>query len=291
VAFSTGVPSNNVNKKRFVCCGVNVIFSIASIFIIYGVWVGPYHLDIHHVWIQDEYLGRVLGKKVVIQLSDLHIGKVGRRERAILKTLSELRPDFIFLTGDYVRWDGDYQGALSFLSQLKATAGIWGVMGDYDYSRSRQSCLFCHEEATGRPSRRHSVKFLRNTIEQVNLPGGFLFIGGADVAGEGLLSSAAGSFLREVKGPAIVLSHNPLLFEYVTDEQNVLLLAGDTHGGQIPLPLWLLGILGWEKNARYSQGLFEQNGKKMFVSRGIGTSHLPVRIFRRPEVAVLHFRQ
>jgi len=282
---------NNVNKKRFVNLGVRGIFFIALLLITYGIYIEPYQVETHHIWIHDGYLGRLLGKKVVVQLSDLHIGKVGRRERAVLRTLARLRPDFIFLTGDYVQWNGDYRAAISFLSQLKATVGIWAVMGDYDYSRSRQSCLFCHEEGTGTPSRHHLVKFLRNTIEQVNLPGGPLFIGGADMAGEGLLSSAAGSFLRGVKGPAIVLSHNPLSFEYVNDEQRVLLLAGDTHGGQIPLPSWLLGILGWEKNACYSRGLFEQNRKKMFVSRGIGTSHFPIRILRRPEITVLHFRQ
>ncbi len=280
-----------MNKKRFVSRGCTVIISLFLVFIIYGVRIEPYQLEVHHVRIRDKYLGKVLGQKVVIQLSDLHIGKIGRREQAVLRILGELKPDFIFLTGDYVQWDGDYKAALIFLSHLKATMGIWAVMGDYDYSRSRQSCFFCHEEGTGTPSRRHMVKFLRNTVEQVNLPGGPLFVGGVDVTGEGDLSSPGGSFLQEVKGPAIILSHNPLSFKFLNDSQNVLMLAGDTHGGQIPLPAWLFGILGHEKNARYSQGLFEVRQKKMFVSRGIGTSHLPIRIFRRPEVVILHFQQ
>lgn len=280
-----------MNKKRFFCWGVSGIVPIVLIFIIYGVWIEPYQLEVHHVRIQDDYLGKVLGQKVVVQLSDLHIGKIGRREQAVLRILDELKPDFIFLTGDYVQWDGDYKAALIFLSHLKATIGIWAVMGDYDYSRSRQSCLFCHEEGTGTPSRRHMVKFLRNTVEQVDLRGGPLLIGGADMVEEGDLSSPGGSFLRGMKGPAIVLSHNPLSFKFLNDNQNVLMLAGDTHGGQIPLPAWLFRILGHEKNARYSQGLFEERQKKMFVSRGIGTSHLPIRIFRRPEVVILHFQQ
>jgi predicted MPP superfamily phosphohydrolase len=67
------------------------------------------------------------------------------------------------------------------------------------------------------------------------------------------------------------------------------MLAGDTHGGQVPLPAWFLRIAGYDKNVLYNQGLFEEGGKKMFVSRGIGTSHIPIRLFRKPEIVVLHF--
>ena len=69
------------------------------------------------------------------------------------------------------------------------------------------------------------------------------------------------------------------------------MLAGDTHGGQFALPSWLWNIIGYKKNAAYSQGLFEEGNKRMFVTRGIGTSHIPIRLFRRPEVVVLHFVQ
>jgi predicted MPP superfamily phosphohydrolase len=69
------------------------------------------------------------------------------------------------------------------------------------------------------------------------------------------------------------------------------MLSGDTHGGQIPLPGWFFGIMGYDKNALYNQGLFERGSKKMFVSRGIGWSHMPIRLFRRPEVVVFHFEK
>ncbi|MCL4493055.1 MAG: hypothetical protein M1510_14355 [Nitrospirae bacterium] len=89
--------------------------------------------------------------------------------------------------------------------------------------------------------------------------------------------------------PTIILSHSPLLFDRLDENRQAFVLAGDTHGGQVPLPSWLLKIAGYKKNALYSQGLFEKRDKKMFVSRGIGTSHIPIRLFRKPEIAVLHF--
>jgi predicted MPP superfamily phosphohydrolase len=94
---------------------------------------------------------------------------------------------------------------------------------------------------------------------------------------------------RVGKEPAVILSHDPMTFRLFDKEAGILVLTGDTHGGQIPLPSWLWTLLGYEKCAKFSQGVFENGRNKMFVSRGIGTSHVPIRIHRRPEVAVLHF--
>jgi len=84
----------------------------------------------------------------------------------------------------------------------------------------------------------------------------------------------------------VLLSHNPLNFDRLKGASPILVLAGDTHGGQVPLPGWLYGLLGYEKNARYNQGVFRADGNAMYVSRGLGTSHLPMRILRSPEIAV-----
>ena len=256
----------------------------------YGLWVEPNQLVVRHVWIEDSSLAKVLRDRVVVHISDLHIQELGKREQKVLQVLDELEPDLVFLTGDYVQWEGDYETALEFLSKLKAKVGVWAVMGDYDYSRSRESCLFCHEKGSGRPPRRHSVRFLRNSYDKVDLFGGFIWIGGMDGETERPYSSERQFLPSKGKGPAIILSHDPLTFDLLNDDQSVLMLSGDTHGGQIPLPSWLWRILGYEKTARYRQGLFENGRKKMFVSRGIGTSHLPIRLFSPPEVVVLHFK-
>jgi predicted MPP superfamily phosphohydrolase len=57
----------------------------------------------------------------------------------------------------------------------------------------------------------------------------------------------------------------------------------------VPLPGWFWELIGYEKTARYSHGLFREGNKMLYVSRGIGTSHFPIRLLRRPEVVVLHF--
>ena len=267
-----------------------VILLAAALFF-YGFFIEPYQLEIHHVRIHDPFFANILGNKTVVQLSDLHIATIGKRERKILRILDTLHPDIIFLTGDYVKWKGNYTSALNFLSQLKAKDGIWGVLGDYDFSRSRQSCRFCHMEGSSCFTKIHQVHFLRNSTEIVHLPQGPLQISGIDSYEDDEISPAQRLQILTGKDPAIILSHSPLLFSLFSKNQNILMLAGDTHGGQVPLPAWFLKMAGYDKNLLYSQGLFEEGLKKMFVSRGIGTSHIPIRLFRKPEIVVLHFTE
>ena len=271
----------------------SIVIALIMTAVIYAVLIEPYKIEVHHVWIRDAYLGKVLENKIIIQLSDLHIKNIGKREQKVLNIIDKLNPDIIFLTGDYVKFKGNYAPALKFLSRLKAKIGIWAVMGDYDYSRSRSSCLFCHEKGRWKPVGNGPVRFLKDALDTVQFPAGSVLLGGVDgLDVDGKSPFLSGSDYLSVKNsaPMIILSHSPLFFDMIDDSQDVLVLAGDTHGGQIPLPSWLLKVMGYKKNALYSQGLFEKGQKKMFVTRGIGTSHFPIRLFRRPEVVVLHFK-
>ena len=202
-------------------------------------------------------------------------------KKKLLEIIDEIKPDYIFLTGDYVKWGKGYDTALDFLSRLKAKAGIYAVMGDYDYSNSRKSCLFCHEKGAGEFTKDHNIKFLRNNKVDISLTDGKVSFAGIDREYEDGEKNIANS--------EIVLSHSPLFIDEFETENEVLILSGDTHGGQIPLPGVIWKLLCYEKNAKYSQGLFKKGNTSMYVSRGIGTSHIPFRLFRRPEVVVVHF--
>jgi len=200
--------------------------------------------------------------------------------------VDKLQPDLVFLTGDYIEWNGDAGAALDFFLRLHAKTGIWAVMGDADYSRKRTSCVFCHEDGQAAPTRRHSIRFLKNASDSIPLAGETISLFGIDGVE---LNDFNGARLKNDGRCMIILSHSPLLFDKIEDGQNVLILSGDTHGGQVPLPALLNKTPGYEK-MKYSQGLFIKGMKKMYVSRGIGTSDVPLRLLRTPEVVVLHFR-
>ena len=276
-----------MHQIKKICIAATIVLILMAL--IYALLIGPNRIDIKHIHIKDIALNRVLQGKTAVHLSDLHVKTIGEREEQLLKIIKDLHPDLIFLTGDYVKWKGNYEGALQFLSRLDAPMGVWAVMGDYDYSSSSKSCLFCHEPVSGEPTAQHRVRFLRNTIVQAAFPNGEACLGGIDP--ESSLNNVAGipaSFLKD-KTPAIILSHSPLTFDSIDKDHDVLILAGDTHGGQVPIPARFWQLVGYNKNAHYNHGFFQDGKKKMYVSRGIGTSHLPVRFLRPTELVVLHF--
>jgi hypothetical protein len=204
--------------------------------------------------------------------------------------LNDIEPDIILLTGDYVRWKGDYEPALDFLSRLKAKIGIWGVLGDYEYSNSRKSCVFCHSPGKADKTTRHQVSFLGNEIKALSIHGKKIYIAGLSEVENGFLDGVVGEVNTVLRDKAtLVLSHSPLGFDLLEDDTGALMLAGDTHGGQLALPSWVWRLAGYEKNAKYNYGLYQTNKKQMFVSRGTGTSHLPVRYFADPEIVLFHF--
>lgn len=266
--------------KLLICCCIALLC--------YGFFIEPNRIDVRHLWLEGGLQHPAMEGLIGVHISDLHMGRIGKREEQLLALLAEIKPDILFLTGDYVKWRGDYRPALAFLSKLSAPRGVWAVMGDYEYSDSRKSCLFCHEKGSALMTRQHKVRFVENRVGAIEVPGGSVPIGGF---GEDYGLPMADGDIRELgkSGFAIILSHSPLAFDMIQGDRNVLILAGDTHGGQLPIPSWLFGLFGYEKNARFNQGIFREGGKMMYVSRGIGTSHLPIRILRRPELVVIHF--
>jgi predicted MPP superfamily phosphohydrolase len=192
--------------------------------------VEPGNVVVRRVMVHGTPLAGVLKGKRVVVISDLHLGGDDEMGPRLLAMLKEISPDYLFLLGDYVRWGGDYEPALDFLSKLGATEGVYGVLGDYDHHNSRESCRFCHAPGLVTPTHRHSVYFLMNREVLLQGEHGPFRVVGLD--GE----QGAEVRMAEKQVPTLVLSHNPLLFDSFSGEEGVVMVAGDTHGGQIPLP-------------------------------------------------------
>ena len=135
---------------------------------------------------------------------------------------------------------------------------------------------------------RNHLSVLRNRYTSIDLRGDRLWIGGvADAYFDIPNLETAVPKQRKEGEPMVLLGHEPDFADIVIEARPVdLMLAGHTHGGQVRLPglpPMFLPALG----VKYVHGLFHVGDMQLYVNRGLGAVHLPVRFRCRPEVTCL----
>lgn len=208
----------------------------------------------------------------IAHLTDLHTSGIGRVERRLLQHLDHEKPDMILITGDTVSDSGSREAAELFLGQLTAPLGVYFVDGNWEH----------WTEQHPRPRGERAAQVLNN--ESVNVRDNLYLLGVDDfLAGEPDADRAS----RGIPADAFVIGllHSPQFFPELAPRLS-LALAGHTHGGQVRLPWW--GPL-WlpPGSGKYEHGWYHQGSSRMYVSRGIGMSLLPVRFLCRPELFIL----
>ena len=261
-----------------------VALAAAALALLLYAWgIEPYWIEVtrHRV-------AAAVGPPVTVaHLTDLHLYGLGRRERKLLALLDREKPDLIVITGDSVidgelfgprpEWPDQeaYARAGPFFERLRAPLGVWAVRGNWENVRRLED----GDEAAFYAGR--GVRLLVDEAAEVR-PG--LWVAGFDDIQAGPDADAA---LRRVPAGAFVLGlfHSPAWFDTVAGRLP-LAVSGHTHGGQARPPLvpvfWLPAGSG-----RYLAGWYEARGSRMYVSRGVGTSTLPVRFRCRPELALI----
>ncbi len=211
----------------------------------------------------------------IAHVTDLHSEGLGRVERRLVRRLGEQRVDVVVITGDTTTPGGTLEGYLEVWRAIVDAAGdapVVAVRGNWEY----------WEPADERLERDAGVRLLQNRSMQLR----------DDVWIVGVDDSLAGTPDRVAAGAGVPdgvfrlgLLHSPQAahgFALDTD----LMLAGHTHGGQLVWPLLGPPLLP-PGSGDYVSGWYEERGVPLFVSRGIGTSVLPIRFNCRPELAVI----
>lgn len=269
-----------------------IFFTFIFFLLIYARYIEPNHIVIKSVEIRSYAFADILSDKTVLHLSDLHFSD-GRNPllNQILQKVKQLKPDLIFLTGDYVEWfsgAGAYRQALYFLDRLPATYGVFAVMGDADYTSSRHSCNFCHRKSCEHIPAQNNVRFLRNELLRIPIDQKFLNVAGVDTTLSFYPRSEEINKLVGNEG-TIFLTHTSLPYAALAPDKPVVVLCGDTHGGQVYLPLSLWERVKRKPDPAHMHGFFQDNNKFLVVSNGLGTSQLDLRLAMPPQIIILKF--
>lgn len=246
------------------------ILLLSILLTIYSFAIEPYHLEstFHEVSIGKS------GKSLLLaHVTDLHTDGLGTLEKKLIDSLRSQKPDVIVITGDIATPGGTAKGYQDVLSELKAPLGVYFVQGNWEYWEPVKKLGQIFNEA--------GIVDLTNKHFQIK---DNLWLVGLDdeLAGSPTVSSYEGV---PAEAKVISIFHSPALFNSIESKTN-LAFAGHSHGGQIRIPF--IGALWTPQGTdRYVSGWFEEGHAKMYVSRGIGTSILPIRFNCRPEVAFI----
>lgn len=195
---------------------------------------------------------------------------------AAVDLLMAERPDIIMLGGDYVTWGGGrnrrfVEPAADALAPLSAPHGIFAILGNHDDDRDMPAALTARGFTVLKDSR------TRITIRNEPL----------DIAGIRFWTRRPADIARVVRGASgnlVLLAHTPSRLPEAAGLSVPLMLSGHTHGGQIVVPG--LGAIA-AREFPVVAGSARRDRTTVFVSRGVGTVYIPVRVNCPPEVAVL----
>jgi len=208
-------------------------------------------------------------------ITDIHHSAVVPADdvtRAV-KMVLDASPDIIVLGGDYVSWrDARYiRPAAEALAPLSAPHGVLAILGNHDDD---------HEMPAALAARGFTV--LKDARTRLAIRGEIM-----DFAGIRFWTYKVGDIAHVLRGAvphAILLAHTPKRLLEAQQLAVPAVISGHTHGGQIVLPG--LGAIA-AREFPVIAGLAQRDGTSIFVSRGVGTVYVPVRINCPPEVAVL----
>jgi hypothetical protein len=241
---------------------------------VYGVGYERHHLGVTRATLRVRNLPRAWDGFRIALLTDIHHSAlVPAADVAAAVTLANAEhPDLIVLGGDYVTMsDRAYMEPVAeLLAPLRAPHGVFAILGNHDDDRFMPAAL-----------RRHNIEVLADDRRAVLVRGRAMDLVGIRFWTR---SRALESLVRRARSPVLLLAHDPRWLNVASKLGVAAVLSGHTHGGQIVLPG--IGAVAARKFP-VAEGIGRMGDTPIFVSRGIGTVYVPIRINCPPEVALV----
>lgn len=269
-----------------------IILLIVLILTPVGVYFYSRHIEPNLLTIKkyDVQVPESVSKSKIVFFSDTHFGKMYDQSNIekIVKKINSQNPDIVIFGGDfldnYARDSSslDLEYLSSNLDSIKAKYGKYAILGNHDYGGG-------------------AIKVYSNIMNS----GGFsvikndnVFIDklGVKLIGfDDLLMGYTDPSLYSIKSEDfnIILSHEPDVASKINLKNYGFMLSGHSHGGQVSIPYVTEKIL--PKGAKeYLKGRYNNvginNNIDLFVSKGIGMTSVPFRLFNVPQIMVLELK-
>ena len=249
------------------------------------IFIEPYWLETRFIEFENKDIPYSFNGKKIVFVSDIHHGPNFSRARvqSLVKHVNDLKPDIILLGGDYIEGAKYALACFEELKNLNAPLGKFGVLGNHDHWENEVDVREGMKSA--------GIKILDNKAQWITIKGGGIKIGGVgDMYADNQNIKPTVNDVQE-EDFVILLSHNPDYVEEIKNYKVDIVLSGHTHGGQVTLFGQWAPVIPSNYGQKYRVGEVRTDYTKVYISRGIGSTGIPIRFFSRPEVTVFNLKK
>lgn len=237
----------------------------------------------------------------IVLLSDLHNMSYGESNSFLLSEIRSQNPEAVFVSGDMLTGQREPQmdAAMVLMKELTKKYPVYYANGNHEQRMKLHPEHYGENyETYSEAIRSFGVHLLENTSEKIEIQRMQMTVWGYEIPAEyyrrtGTRELTAGQITEVLGTPQedsyhLLLAHNPVYFPAYAAWGADLTLSGHLHGGIIRLP-FLGGVVSPQMRLfpKYDRGLFEENGKSMIVSAGLGSHTIRLRVNNPPELVVI----
>ena len=279
-----------------------ILLAVLLLFILFCVWQNN-SIVVTKMNYKNKKIPQEFNGFKILHVSDFHNKKFGKNHKRIIEKIKEINPDVVLIIGDTIDCHlPKPKIAYEFLELLTKISSAYLVSGNHEHVCGRYDEFIKGYKKTGV----NVIDDISIEIEKNNEK--LKILGISDLTGDitanafGYINNDTKSIFEEkIKNVTskynknefgILLAHRPELIELYAKYNIDLVLSGHAHGGQFRF-LGIKGVIapGQGFFPKYTSGLYKKGKTSMIVSRGLGNSVIPIRIFNRPELVVINLEK
>lgn len=268
-------------RKRWKFVFTSIVLALLALF----VYFQNNAITISEIQYKNEAIPSSFDGFRILQVSDLHNKEFGSQQSKLVAMTREADPDIILITGDIIdSGHPDIEVAMDYVNEAVQIAPVYFVAGNHESWSGFYTVLSERLIAAG-------VIILDNQTIYIEKEDGKIAITGIQDPDFFESDSTFLDTLTQLEKPecfSILLSHRPEMMKQYAEDGFDLIFAGHAHGGQIRFP-FINGLYAPNQGffPEYSGGMYTLEDTSMIVSRGLGNSVIPLRIFNQPEIILV----
>ncbi|MDR2817593.1 MAG: metallophosphoesterase [Oscillospiraceae bacterium] len=245
---------------------------------------------ISHIEYASDKLPPAFDECKILQISDLHNKQFGKNQARLIKKISSIAPDIIVITGDLVdSRHTEISKAMGLINRIAGLAPVYYTPGNHEARNNIYEKIEPLLIASGTHVLFNRYENFERANQRIGICGladpNFLFSQNYEQQLHENLNELAAESKAQFN---ILLAHDPALHKIYDRPEFALVLSGHAHGGQFRIPFRRgLYAPGQGLFPKYTSGLHQLTHTSMVISRGLGNSAFPLRLFNLPELVVV----